>query len=43
MGHTAEWLEGKSDYTLEEFARLQYQIMPELLKRAYGIPTSADD
>ena len=43
MGHTAEWLEGKSDYTPEEFARLQYQIMPELLKRAYGIPTSADE
>ena len=38
LGHTMEWLEGKSDYTPEEFARLQYQIMPELLKRAYGIP-----
>ena len=37
VGHTMEWLEGRSEYTPEEFARLQYQFMPLLLKRAYGI------
>ena len=37
VGHTLEWLEGRSGYTPEEFARLQYQFMPSILKKAYGI------
>ncbi len=37
VGHTAEWLEGKSGYTPEEFASLQYGSMPEILRKAYGI------
>ena len=41
LGHTVEWLNGKSDYTPEEFARLQYQFMPDILKRAYGISQNA--
>ena len=36
-GHTMEWLSGGSGYTPEEFARLQYLFMPDILKRAYGI------
>lgn len=39
VGHTKEWLEGKSGYTPEQFARLQYRFMPEVLKLAYGIKT----
>ena len=37
VGHTLEWLEGRSGYSPEEFARLQYQFMPSILKKAYGI------
>lgn len=37
VGHTVEWLAGKTSYTPEEFARLQYRFMPLVLKRAYGI------
>lgn len=40
VGHTKEWLEGKSGYTPEQFAHLQYKFMPEVLKLAYGIRTS---
>lgn len=40
VGHTKEWLEGKSGYTPEEFAHLQYTFMPEILKQAYGIEVS---
>ncbi len=36
IGHTLEWLEGKTDYTPEEFAHLQFQFMPDILKTAYG-------
>lgn len=44
LGHTLEWLNGKSDYTPEEFARLQYQFMPDILKRAYGVfPASSQE
>lgn len=35
IGHTVEWLDGKTDYTPLEFAQLQYQCMPDILKRAY--------
>ncbi len=37
VGHTKEWLEGKSAYTPLEFANLQYRFMPEILRQAYGI------
>lgn len=37
VGHTLEWLEGRTDYTPEEFARLQYLNMPRILKQAYKI------
>ena len=37
VGHTVEWLQGQTDYTPEEFARLQYLFMPPVLKQAYGI------
>lgn len=40
VGHTKEWLEGKSGYTPEQFAHLQYMFMPAVLKQAYGIKTS---
>lgn len=35
IGHTREWLMGKTDYTPEEFARLQITTMPPVLMRAY--------
>ncbi len=35
IGHTKEWLEGKTDYTPEELAKLQIITMPEFLKKAY--------
>lgn len=41
LGHTLEWLEGKAEYTPEEFARLQYRAMPLVLKKGYGIPEDA--
>lgn len=37
VGHTVEWFQGQTDYSPEEFARLQYQFMPPVLKQAYGI------
>ena len=37
VGHTMEWLEGISKYTPMEFAALQYDTMPGVLKKAYGI------
>ncbi|MBR4163947.1 MAG: TetR/AcrR family transcriptional regulator C-terminal domain-containing protein [Solobacterium sp.] len=37
IGHTIEWLNGTEKYTPEEFARLQYLTMPQILKKAYGI------
>ena len=38
VGHTIEWLEGRTSYTPVEFAALQYDTMPKILKKAYGIP-----
>ena len=38
VGHTVEWLEGKTNYSPLEFASLQYRFMPKVLKEAYGIP-----
>lgn len=32
-----EWLNGEVNYTPEEFARLQYHFMPDVLKAGYGI------
>ena len=37
VGHTLEWLEGTSGYSPEEFAHLQFQFLPALLKEAWGI------
>lgn len=37
FGLTVEWLFGRVDYSIEEFARLQYHFMPQDLKDAYGI------
>lgn len=37
IGHTKEWLMGKTGYTPEEFARLQTSTMPPVLKRAYEL------
>ncbi|MBQ9156401.1 MAG: TetR/AcrR family transcriptional regulator C-terminal domain-containing protein [Eubacterium sp.] len=40
IGHTVQWLNGVTGYTPEEFAHLQYQTMPEVLRKAYGIDTN---
>ncbi len=42
VGHTIQWLNGYSSYTPEEFAHLQYQTMPDVLKKAYKIPIGSE-
>ncbi len=39
IGHTIEWVEGKTDYTPEEFAHLEYKFMPAVLKESLGLET----
>lgn len=42
LGHTIEWLNGKTGYTPAEFAALQYKFMPEILLKAYGITLNSE-
>ena len=37
LGHTIEWLDGRENYSPEEFAHLQFAFMPDVTKRAYGL------
>ncbi len=43
IGHTREWLNGKSEYSPEEFAHQQYRSMPDILRNAYESITDPED
>ncbi|MBQ1491718.1 MAG: TetR/AcrR family transcriptional regulator C-terminal domain-containing protein [Blautia sp.] len=43
VGHTKEWFEGITDYSPEEFAFLQRNEMPPILRRAYHLEEEKPD